>query len=689
MLTRDRVGQIDPVTLGVINNAFVNVCREMGTAMMRTSYSPIFNEGLDFSCMMFNRQGDLIGQAEFCPTMLGSAQYAMKWLLDEVGVEAFEPGDVFIHNDPYRGQNHMPEHLVVKGVFWEGRLWGFVGNVAHVGEIGGMAPGSFAADATEVYQEGLRVPPAKIISRGEYVRDLWRVILANHRTPKTSWGDYHAMIGSLHVAEQRVLELLEKYGADLLTAASEQLLDYSERFMRAEIAEMPDGEYYAEDCMEDDGVTDRPYWFRLRLTIKGDEAICDWTESDDQALGPINATFVVTAAASYSGFLHVISDEIPLNSGCYRPIRVITRPGSVVNVRHPGPSVGGNTESHPHIQNVVLRALAGAVPERVAAAEGASSCNFLFGGVHPEYGEYYTNYHIEGSGWGGTATHDGGNVMCPENGNCRNTPVEILETKYPFVVEAYRLRNDSGGPGRFRGGLASSRIFRCVAPEITVSALFDRTKTQAPGIFGGNRGASGGIYIKKRGDTEFRRFSEAFGTVSDSKFTRIRVKAGDEIILNSAGGGGYGPPWEREVERVLEDVREGLVSAEAARRRYGVALVQDEGDWRVDEEETARLRAALAANPPPPDSPPVVAEPLRRLPSAAHLKEGPGYWRENDAQWYEQRMVYCDLCGRLIARRFWKVPIAGAERTFCGPECEQLHLEYLLPKQQAAAGPAR
>lgn len=576
MTSAETIAQIDPVTLSVINNAFVNVCREMGTAMMRTSYSPIFNEGLDFSCMMFNTRGDLIGQAEFCPTMLGSCQYAMKWMLNEVGLDAFHEGDVFIHNDPYRGQNHMPEHLVVKAVFHEGQIWGFVGNVAHVGEIGGMAPGSFAADGTEVYQEGLRLPPARIIDRGEYVKDIWRIVLANHRTPKTSWGDYHAMIGSLNVAEARVHELLAKYGAATLSAAADQLLDYSERFMRSEIAEMPDGVYYAQDCMEDDGITRDPYWMRLRLTIRGDEAICDWTDSDDQARGPVNATFVVTAAACYSGFLHVVSNDIPINSGAYRPIRLVTRPGSLMNVQHPGPSVGGNTETHPHIQNVVLRALAGAVPARVQAGEGASSCNFLFGGVHPEYGDYYTNYHIEGSGWGGTIDHDGNNVLCPNNGNCRNTPVEILETKYPFIVEEYALRPDSAGAGQWRGGLASTRVFRVTAPEITVNALFDRTRTHGPGIFGGQEGASGGIFIQRAGDAQFRTFSETFGTVSDSKFTRVPVTLGDRIRLNSAGGGGFGDPLARPRDRVMDDLRQGLITPEAAQQHYGFLPAADE-----------------------------------------------------------------------------------------------------------------
>ncbi len=574
MATAALVEQIDSVTLSVINNAFVNLCREMGTAMMRTSYSTIFNEGLDFSCMLFNRRGDLIGQAEFCPTMLGSAQYAMKWTIEELGYDAFEPDDVIVHNDPYRGQCHMPEHLITKPVFYHGELWGFVGNIAHIGEIGGMAPGSFAADATEVYQEGLRLPPIKLMRRGDYVRDVWKMILTNHRTPKTTWGDYHAMIGSLHVAEARLHALLDRHGPDRLADAADLLLDYSERFMRAEIAAIPDGVYEAEDCMEDDGVSDRPYFARLKLTVRGEEVIADWRGSDPQARGPINATFVVTAAATYSGLLHVISDEIPLNSGCYRPIRLVTTPGTFTNVRHPGPSVGGNTETHPRLQNIVLRALAQAIPERVAAAEGATACNFLFAGTHPETHEYYTNYHIEGSGWGGTATHDGGNVLCPENGNCRNTPVEVFESKYPFITRSYRLRPDSGGPGHHRGGLASSRHLVVTAPEITISTLMDRTKTRAWGLFGGGEGMSASILIKRVGDTQFRRFSEAFGTISDSKFSRIIVHAGDEIIISSAGGGAYGSPLDRPRERVHEDVREGFVSARAARESYGLSESQ-------------------------------------------------------------------------------------------------------------------
>jgi N-methylhydantoinase B len=561
--------KIDLVTLTVINNALVNICREMGTAMMRTSYSPIFNEALDFSCVIFTPDGEMIGQAEFCPTMIGSAQYAIKWAIEELGLESFEPGDVVIHNDPYRGQCHMPEHMVMKPVFYKKKLRFFVANIAHVGEIGGMAPGSFAADATEVYQEGLRLPPIKIMSGGEYVKDVWKVILSNHRTPKSSWGDLHAMVGSLSIAETRLLELLDRYGADVLADAATQLLNHSERWMRAEIREIPNGVYEANDCMEDDGFSKEPIWMRLKLTVQDDEVIADWTASDPQARGPINATYVVTAAATYSALLHVTNREIPRNSGCFRPVRILTKPGSVVNVKHPGPSVGGNTETHPHIQNVVVAALSKAIPKKTAAAEGATACNFLFGGIHPDTGEYYTNYHFEGCGWGATVDHDGNSVMCPVNGNCRNTPIEVFESKYPFLTIEYAMRRDSAGVGKHRGGMGSSRRLRVLAPEITVSALLDRTRTNAWGLFGGGNGASAKLLVKKNGEKDFTTFDKAFGTASATKFTRVVLHRGDEVIIQSPGGGGYGTPADRPSAEVEHDVKQGFLSSSAAQEHYG------------------------------------------------------------------------------------------------------------------------
>ncbi len=563
----------DPVTLTVLNNSFVNVCREMGLTMIRTAFSPIFNEGLDFSCVVFDRRGNMIGQAEFCPAQIAASLYIVRWTLEELGVDSFEPGDVVLHNDPYRGGAHIPEHSVIRPVFHDGELFGFVANVGHLAEIGGMAVGSFAADATEVFQEGLRIPPIKIVKRDEHDMELWQLIMANHRTPRNTWGDLNAQIGSLRVAERRMHELLDRYGRELVEQASDELMDYSERWMRAEIEAIPDGVYAFGERMEDDGVGPDPVRFHVQVTVNGDELIVDWSGTDPQARGPINATYGVTAGATYNAVFHLTDDGIPKNSGAYRPIRIIAPPGSAVNVQYPGPSVGGNTETHPKLADIVIAALAPALPHRAAAAEGGTACNFLFGGIHPKTGDYYANYHLEGGGWGGTAAQDGNDAIIVKNGNCRNTPVEIFETRYPLRVIEYSLLPDSGGPGAQRGGLGTRRVFEIEeGAEVTVNALLDRTKPGfgAWGLAGGKQGGPAAILVKRKGETEFRTFTEAFGTASGSKFTNIRLQAGDRVIIESPGGGGYGDPGERSADLVTEDIDQGFVSEEAARTAYGL-----------------------------------------------------------------------------------------------------------------------
>lgn len=565
---------IDPVTLTVLGNAFVNVCREMGVTMMRTAFSPIFNEGLDFSCVAFDRRGNMIGQAEFCPAQIAASLFIVRWTLEELGVDAFEPGDVVLHNDPYRGGAHIPEHSVIRPVFHEGELFGFVANVGHLAEIGGKAVGSFAADATEVFQEGLRIPPVKIVKRDENDMELWRLIMANHRTPRNTWGDLNAQIGSLRVAERRMIELLDRYGRDFVDQAAAELMDYSERWMRAEIRAIPDGVYEFTERMEDDGVVDRPVTFHVTVTVDDDELVVDWTGTDPQVRGPINATYGVTAGATYNAVFHLTDMGIPKNSGAYRPIRIIAPPGSAVNVVYPGPSVGGNTETHPKLADMVVAALGPALPDRVAAAEGGTACNFLFGGFHPRTGDYYANYHLEGGGWGAKSYDDGNDAIVVKNGNCRNTPVEIFETRYPLRVLEYSLIPDSGGAGRMRGGLGTRRIMRVEGgAEVTVNALFDRTKPGfgAYGLEGGEKGGPAAVLVKRAGESDFRTFSEVFGTVSPSKFTNIVLHDGDEVLIDSPGGGGYGVPHDRDRGRVAEDVAQGFVSEAAAREIYGPA----------------------------------------------------------------------------------------------------------------------
>ena len=584
---------LDPVTLAIIDNRLANITREMGTAMMQAAYSPIFSESKDFSCAVFDAEAELVGQGEFCPAQLGAMTHTVRWTVREIGAGNFAPGDVVIHNDPYRAGCHLPEHLLLKPVFDGEELRLFVAVIGHVAEIGAMVVGSFASNATEVFQEGLRLPPVKLMIRGEHNRDIWRVVMANHRTPRATWGDFHAMLGALNVGERRCHELFDRYGAAAVLATTRQLIAYSERLMRAEIAAIPDGEYAAEEVLEDDGITGDPYVIRVTVVVRGGGVLVDFTRSDPQARGPINATFGVTASATYNAVLQVTGTHIPRNAGCYRPITIIAPPGSIVNVRYPGPSVGGNTETQPRIVGVILRALAAAVPERTMASEGATSCNFLFGGVHPGTGEYYAHYHFEASGWGGRAATDGNSAQNHIHGNCRNTPVEIFETLFPFRVLSYGLNRDSGGAGRRRGGLGTRRDLLVTGGDVTVSMMMDHVKSGALGLFGGATGGLSGVWVRRAGERKLLTFPEAFGVVSPSKFADVVVREGDQVRIDSAGGAGYGDPVERDVELVLADVREGFVSADAAVREYGVAIpTGPDGLPMVDETETARLRAA-------------------------------------------------------------------------------------------------
>jgi N-methylhydantoinase B/oxoprolinase/acetone carboxylase alpha subunit len=562
---------LDTVGLHVLHNALANIAAEMALVMMKTSYSTIFNEGLDFSTVLLDANGNLIAEKNYTPSMMGAIPHTVRWTLEEFGADFFEPGDVVVHNDPYRGNCHLPEHMMMKPIFRGEELVAFAGNMGHVAEVGGKAPGSFASDATDVYQEGLRLPPVKLIEGGEYNRHVWRVVLANHRTPRNTWGDFHAMIGSLNVGEARVLELIDRYDLRTLVDGAAALNDYSERRMRAEIDELPDGEYGAELIVEDDGVSAEPFRVVATVVVRGDEVIVDFTGTDPQVRGPMNCTWVVAVSAAYNAVFCVTDPEmlIPRNSGCYRPIRIVAPPGCVVNVRHPGPSVGGNTDLQPKLIDLLVSALAQAVPDLTAAAHGGSSSNLLFGGLHPETGRYYSNYHFDGTGTGGTSRKDGNDGEITRHSNCRNTPIEVFETRYPLLTLEHGLVSDSGGAGRRRGGLGTHRTLRVTAPEITFSALFDRMKIAPPGLFGGFDGGTSALLVKRKEELEFRSFTEVFGVSSPTKFTNVVLREGDELRYRTPGGGGFGDPREREAELIRADIREGWVSPEAAARDYG------------------------------------------------------------------------------------------------------------------------
>ena len=562
---------LDPVTLTVIDNYLTSTCRDMGVTMMKTSYSPIFNESLDFSCVIFDPEGQMLAQAEFCPSQIGTIKFTVDWTLEELGLGGFEPGDVVIHDDPYRGSGHVPEHMMLKPVFYNDRIFAFVANVAHMSEPGAKTPGGLSGDATEVFQEGLLLPPVKIKRRGIDVLDIWKIILANHRTPKVTYGDFRAMMASLDMAETRMIELLDTYGEETVREASKELLTIAERRMRAEIRSIPNGVYFFEDVIEDDGITDASYPIRLRLTIRDEDIIADFTGSAPQATGPVNAIYAVTASAVYNAFLHLTDPTIPRNEGCYRPFTIIAPPGTIVNCSFPAPVAGGNTETSPRITDMIFGALQDAIPDKIVAACGGTSSPFLFGGTDPRNGDLYAHFHFEGVGWGGRKGLDGNDMVVTINGNCRNTPVEIFETRYPaFLIEEYRLLADSGGPGKWRGGLGGERILT-VQNEVTVSALLNRMKTDPWGVLGGNDGARGGLWYKAAGEETWQTFVEAFGTHSPSKFSGITLRPGAQIKLVMPGGGGYGIATERDRKLIERDIENGFVSPEQAARTYGFA----------------------------------------------------------------------------------------------------------------------
>jgi len=572
--------KLDSVGLHVLHNALANVAAEMALVMMKTAYSTIFNEGLDFSTVLLDREGDLIAEKNYTPSMMGAIPNTVRWALEELGEGFFQPGDVVVHNDPYRGNCHMPEHMMMKPIFRDGELVAFAGCIGHVAEIGGKAVGSFASDATDCYQEGLRLPPVKLFEQGRYNEQVWRIVLANHRTPRNTWGDFHAMIGALNVGERRLAALFDRYGSDVIREGSARLIEYSEKRLRAEIAELPDGEYSAAMWVEDDGVSTDPFEVKVTVVIRGDEVIADFTGSSRQVKGPMNAVYVVAASAVYNAVFCVTDPMtlIPRNSGCYRPIRIIAPPGTVVNCEHPAPSVGGNTDLQPKLIDLLLEALAPASPSLVAASTGGSSSNLLFGGIHPETGQFFSNYHYDGMGTGATLSKDGNDAETTRHSNCRNTPVEVFEQRYPLLTVHHGLVPDSGGPGRHRGGLATYRTLRVTSDEVTFSALFDRCKIRPHGLAGGMDGMGSEILARRAGESEFRRFDEAFGVASPTKFTNVMLHRGDELYYRTAGGGGYGPPAERDPDLVLADVRDGYVSRDAALRDYGISAEQLDGD---------------------------------------------------------------------------------------------------------------
>ena len=587
---------MDQVTLQVIREGLVALCRSMGYALSRTAYSPIFSEGFDFSCALFDGTAEMVAQAEFNPVHLGSMPYTVEWAVREIGLDNLEEGDVILQNDPFRGGTHLTDFTMMAPVFYEGRLVAIPAVRGHQIDVGGSAPGGFPGDATEIFQEGLIVPPIKVYRRGDPVQDVWNLILANIRVPKIVHGDFRAMFGSLKVAERRVHEYCKKYGPDRFIEAEEEIKNYGERRMRSMISRLPNGTYEAEDILDDAGTTLDPVLVKCRLTIDGDTVTADFAGSDPQVQGPINATYGVTASQVYTVLFQVSDPDMPSNHGAFRPITILAPLGSVVNAESPAAVFGGNVETSSRIMDVLLACFAQAVPERVMGACFGTCQNFTAGSRHPEFDEYSIIYIYHEGGWGGRVSGDGLTAQINPVGNDMNQPVEIFESRFPWRYEEYTLNENSGGPGYNRGGLGIRQRLRTLSASTSLNLIADRFRNPPPGTNGGKSPlpSAGGHYndfrVRLPDSDTFKHATEAFGTISPSKFAGRVVPAGTVVENTTTGGGGYGNPLDREPTRVASDVAAGYVTAAAGETEYGVIL-RDDGT--VDDNATDAARHIL------------------------------------------------------------------------------------------------
>ncbi|HIQ04856.1 MAG TPA: hydantoinase B/oxoprolinase family protein [Anaerolineae bacterium] len=521
---------MDPIRLEVFKHLFAAVAEEMGVVLRRASFSPNIKERRDFSCALFDAEGNMIAQAAHIPVHLGSMPLSVAQAIREM---TFAPGDVVILNDPFRGGTHLPDITLITPIFvGEGadrRLFGFATNRAHHADVGGMTPGSMPV-AREIYQEGVIIPPLKLAEGGRLNQGVMDLLLANVRTPEERAGDLRAQLAANRRGAERIQEMVTKYGADEVQHYMQELLAYTERMTRRLLADLPDGTYRFTDYLDDDGVEDEPIPITVAVTIQGDTATVDFTGSAPQCKGSVNAVYAITLSAVYYVFRCLIGLDVPNNTGCLAPIRVIAPEGTVVNARPPAPVAGGNVETSQRIVDVLLGAMAQACPDRVPAASQGTMNNITIGGWDPERDRPFAYYETIGGGMGARPNKNGISAIHSHMTNTLNTPIEALEYTYPFRVVCYEVRKGSGGDGRCRGGDGIRRDIELLT-DVQITLLSERRRFSPYGLQGG-KPASGGKNVLIRDDKEHPLPGK--GTVY--------ARPGDVVSIRTPGGGGFGQP---------------------------------------------------------------------------------------------------------------------------------------------------
>jgi len=533
--------QLDPVKIEIYKHRFRALAEEMGLTLCRSAYSSNIKERKDFSCALFDAQGELVSQAEHLPVHLGSMPLSVQSAL-----QAFRlaPGDSVILNDPFAGGTHLPDITMIDPVFLPGESEAafFVANRAHHSDVGGMTPGSMPL-STDIFQEGLRIPPLKWRKCGELQTDLLALILRNVRTPQEREGDLLAQWAANQAGVRRLQALCQAQGAAEVRAYARQLQSYAETMMRDVLRQIPDGSYAFADALDDDGISSEPVRLQVRIEIAGDRAHVDFTGSAPQTQGCVNTIYAVTLSCVFYAFRCLLDPEVPSNAGCLAPIQVTAPLGSVVNACFPSAVVGGNVETSQRLVDVLFGALAQALPERIPAASAGSMNNLTIGGLDPRSGQPFSYYETLGGGMGARPGLPGLNGIQTHMTNTLNTPIEALELTYPFQVSQYRLRQGSGGTGQFAGGEGLVRELKLLAPA-QVTLLSDRRHTQPYGLQGGGPGASGRNTLYPAHSAQGAADTAPASQPLPSKIS-FAAQAGDRLCIETPGGGGWGKSPER------------------------------------------------------------------------------------------------------------------------------------------------
>ena len=585
-VSRPRSNAVDPISVAVIANRLSAITKEMGQIMLLTSRSPIFSESRDFVTAIFDSQGRLVAQTSYIPVLLGAIPYAMAAIRRRYADKELAPGDVIIANDPYDGNSHLPDVSIARPIFYKGKLAFWSVTKGHQADLGGAGVAGYNPSAKTVWEEGLRLPAIKLYSKGKYQSDVWDLILLNVKSRHLVEGDLHCQIGATARGEESLIELLDRYGHEAVNAAIDAYLNASEKAMAAAIKKIPDGHYSGESALDNDGIEmDRQPTVRVDVSVRGKKLLFDFARSDGQTRGFVNSPLANTASVCFQALFACIGASIPLNAGSLRLITISAPEGSLVNCRPPAPTTASTLLTCAAIAEAIWIALAEAIPSHTQCGWGRR-CAPMSAGFNPRTKRLFvcTHHNCKG-GSGATEGFDGWNHTGPVSnmGGSRATDPEIFELAYPYQLLRYELAPDTGGAGKWRGGLGAVLCWRVESPDVQCVTVGSgmHEKTRPFGLFGGYPGSLPRMQVTDREGVKRELGVNRF----------YEIACGDVFELHSQGGGGFGDPLERAPELVLADVVNGYVTIDGARHDYGVVIDCADSTWRINEAATSLERA--------------------------------------------------------------------------------------------------